>query len=111
MSLYAVLAYNHIFSRAMALSPTLDADFPALLQLIRESHPAEDTVIYMDYGTQEFSVEPMAPSNFADTALELAAKQIQLSTRIVPNGTHQEASWERQLPFAIPTILYEVTSI
>jgi len=26
----------------------------------------------------------------------------------VPEGEHNEASWEKQLPFAIPTLMYNI---
>ena len=31
---------------------------------------------------------------------------VQLTGRIVPGGQHNEASWQRQLPFAIETLMY-----
>lgn len=111
ISLYAVLHYNHIFSRAAAFSPTMDADFAALTELVKTSQPAPDTVIYMDYGDKEFAYEPWSPKNFALLSLELMKKNVLLSTRLIPNGDHSEASWERQLPFAIQTILYEVKDL
>ena len=38
-------------------------------------------------------------------ALKIAAK---VTSRIVPGGTHSEASWEKQLPFMFHTLMYEV---
>jgi len=32
---------------------------------------------------------------------------VHLTTRIVPGGNHNEASWERQIPFFLPALLYE----
>ena len=37
----------------------------------------------------------------------LMKKNIRLNSRIVPNGTHSEASWEKQIPFFVKTLLYE----
>ena len=37
----------------------------------------------------------------------LMKKNIRLNARIVPNGTHSEASWEKQIPFFVETLLYE----
>ena len=31
---------------------------------------------------------------------------VKLTCRIVPDGDHCEASWERQIPFFLPTLLY-----
>ena len=61
MSLYALLAYNDVFGRAAALSPSL-------------------------------WVAPAALMN--------------LTARVVPGGTHCEASWEKQLPFVFHTLMY-----
>lgn len=108
MSLYAVLRHNDVFSRAASFSPSIDVDANALLQLIYDSSPAPDTVIYMDYGTKELEYEPWTPENFARVSNALMDKGIILSTRLVPDGDHSEASWERQLPFAIPTIMYNI---
>ena len=33
---------------------------------------------------------------------------IHLTARLVPGGTHSEASWEKQLPFVFHTLMYEV---
>jgi hypothetical protein len=37
----------------------------------------------------------------------LLQKNVLLTARIVPDGQHCEASWERQEPFFIPTLLYQ----
>ena len=33
---------------------------------------------------------------------------IHLTSRLVPGGTHSEASWEKQLPFVFHTLMYEL---
>lgn len=106
MSLYAVLVHNDVFSRAAAQSPSLDIDIEKLAQLVQDSNPIKGTVIYMDYGSKELSWEPCSRKNFSRIATLLAEKNIMLTTRLVPGGKHNEASWERQLPFAIPTLMY-----
>jgi len=37
----------------------------------------------------------------------LVDKNVDLSFRIIPGGTHSEASWERQIPYFMKTLLYE----
>jgi len=108
MSLYAVLAHNEVFSRAAALSPSLDVDAGGLSGLIAAAQPAPGTVIYMDYGSREFSYEPWSAENFQNIASQLIHRNILLSARLVPGGEHNEASWEKQLPFAVPAIMYNV---
>lgn len=108
MSLYAVLRHNDVFSRAASFSPSIDVNIDGLLQLIYASSLADDTVVYMDYGLKEFKDEPWSPENFTRAAAALIDNGISLTARLVPDGDHSEASWERQLPFAIPVIMYNI---
>ncbi len=106
MSLYAVSEYNRVFSRCAALSPSIIFGERALDACLRNAVLSDGTVVYMDYGEQELG--------FADTAARwrsvsslLLRKNVLLTARIVPGGQHCEASWERQEPFFIPTLLYQ----
>ena len=108
MTLYALLKHNDFFSRGAALSPSLDIDIDQLCQMIQEAELAPDTVLYMDYGRREFDYENWSRNNFVRAASLLGSKDILLSTRLVPDGEHNEASWEKQLPFAIPTLMYNI---
>lgn len=107
MSLYAVLEYNHIFSRAAALSPSISLVPDRVEQMIHRSNPLPDTVIYMDYGELEMDTHHNMQRCFSRTASQLLMKSVLLTTRIVPGGTHSEASWEQQLPFFMNTLLYQ----
>lgn len=107
MSLYALLAYNHVFSRAAALSPSLWTAAPRITRLIHQSNPAPDSVLYMDYGSREMSNHPGMLRIFSQTTARLMDKGIWVNSRIVPNGDHCEACWEEQLPFMMETLLYE----
>ena len=106
MSLYALLEYNHIFSRAAALSPSLWVSGGKVEGLIRASRPAADTVLYMDYGSRELGNHSGMLRQLGRTAALLAEKRLLLDFRIVPDGEHCEASWERQIPFFMSTLLY-----
>lgn len=106
MSLYAVTRYNAVFSRAAALSPSVWAAHDALMDLLQDTQPAPDTVVYMDYGAEELTVHPGMAELLGHTIAVLMEKGVLLSSRIVPGGEHCEASWERQLPIALPTLLY-----
>lgn len=106
MSLYAVLEYNSVFSRAAALSPSLWTAPDKLEWLIRRSSLQPDTVIYMDYGSNEFSHHKNMAYQFRKTASRLLEHQVLLDCRIVPGGDHCEASWEKQIPFFMRTLLY-----
>lgn len=107
MSLYAVLAYNDVYSKAACLSPSIWFATRSLDRLIREAEVAPDTVIYMDYGSREMGHHENMRKQYAAVTARLLEKRIWLTSRIVPNGDHCEACWEEQLPFVINTLLYE----
>ncbi|MCI9156166.1 MAG: alpha/beta hydrolase [Lawsonibacter sp.] len=106
MSLYALLEYNHIFSRAAALSPSLWVAPGKIESLIRSACLAPGTVLYMDYGSEELANHSHMIRSLGKAAQLLLEKGIFLDFRIVPGGDHSEASWERQIPFFLNTLLY-----
>ena len=106
MSLYAILAYNYVFSRAACLSPSIWFATKALHRLITGAEVDPQTVIYMDYGSRELGFHPNMARQFRRVAGQLLEKNILLNSRIVPGGDHCEASWERQIPFFMDTLLY-----
>ena len=106
MSLYAVTAYNDVYSRAACLSPSLWVSAKKVQKLLRETELAPDTVIYMDYGSRELNNHDGMRKVFAAVTAQLMEKKVWLTSRIVPNGDHCEACWEEQLPFFINTLLY-----
>lgn len=107
MSIYAVTQYNHVFSRAAALSPSIWTAPVKLEQMIRRVRIRPDTVIYLDYGSKEMDDRPGIRKNLQTIAAVLLEKKVLLTGRIIPGGTHCEASWERQIPFFMNTLLYE----
>ena len=106
MSLYALLEYNQIFSRAAALSPSLWVAPGKIESLIRSACLAPGTVLYMDYGSEELANHSHMIRSLGKAAQLLLEKGIFLDFRIVPGGDHSEASWERQIPFFLNTLLY-----
>lgn len=107
MTLYGVLRYNRVFSRGAALSPSIWFAKDKLESLIRNARVGQDTVLYMDYGQREMYDRRMMDWYGRVTGM-LMEKKINVTSRIVPGGTHSEASWEKQLPFLINTLLYEL---
>ncbi len=106
MSLYAVLEYNRIFSRAAALSPSVWFAAGQMDELIKNAKVATDTAVYMDYGARELGHHKNMARRFRRTADLLFDKKIDVAVRIVPNGDHCEASWERQIPLFMNILLY-----
>ena len=107
MSLYAVLAYNDTFSRAAALSPSIWFATDQLEAMIRGAELDPDTVVYMDYGSRELRHHANMEHQFAKVTAQLLDRRIMLESRIVPGGNHCEASWEKQIPFFMNTLLYQ----
>ncbi|MBR5474361.1 MAG: alpha/beta hydrolase [Lachnospiraceae bacterium] len=107
ISLYAVLAYNHVFCGAAALSPSLWTNPHKLEQLVSHASLAKNTRIYMDYGSNEMKFHPNMDQYFQKITSLLQQKNVFLTSRIVPYGDHCEACWEKQIPFFMATLLYE----
>ena len=98
MALYAATAFNHVFRRAACLSPSLWVAPGKMLELIARAHIRRDTCIYLDYGAGEmFNHAANAEALFSTSHL-LMTKRVNLAFRIVPGGTHCEASWAKQVP-------------
>ena len=108
MSLYAVMTYNHVFSRAAALSPSIWFATQQLDEMLCSSPIEPDTVVYMDYGSRELPYHRNMKRQFGKVAERLFQRGVMLDCRIVPGGNHNEASWELQIPFFINTLLYEL---
>jgi predicted alpha/beta superfamily hydrolase len=98
MSLYAAGYYNEVSRGAACLSPSLWVAPQKVEALLREAPMAPDTCIYVDYGTEEMSNHPGSPELLRMAVQVLLQKQVRLTFRIVPGGTHSEASWEKQIP-------------
>lgn len=107
MTLYALLRYNRVFSRGAALSPSIWFARDKLETMIRNARVGQDTVLYMDYGQRELFRREMADWYGRVTGM-LMEKKVNVTSRIVPGGTHSEHSWEKQIPFFVNTLLYEL---
>ena len=107
MSLYALMDYNHVFSRAAALSPSLWTDPRKVKSMINKAVLNPNTILYMDYGSEEFSYHRTMRRIYGDVTSQLIQKGVCVESRIVPGGQHTEASWEKQLAFFMRTLLYK----
>lgn len=98
MALYAAACYNRVFRLAACLSPSLWTDREKILKLVRQSRMGADTVIYMDYGSEELHNHGDSPRGLKEMCEALLERDVKLTFRIVPGGEHCEASWEKQIP-------------
>ena len=106
MSLYAVTAYNRVFSRCAALSPSLWFGGDKVEKMLTSRRIRRGTVVYMDYGEREMRYREGMAKAFGHFASLLMDKGALVNARIVPGGDHSEASWERQVPFFMDTLFY-----
>lgn len=98
MALYGATVYNHVFQRAACLSPSLWVSSGKILEMVARAHIRRDTCIYMDYGSEEMFNHAANAEALISTSHLLLTKRVNLAFRIVPGGTHCEASWEKQIP-------------
>ena len=98
MALYGAMCYNQVFQRAACLSSSLWIDPDQVLQMIAGAKIKNDTCIYLDYGSLEIYNHEANASVLIAACQLLLTKKVDLTFRIVPGGTHSEASWEKQIP-------------
>ena len=98
MALYGACVYNHIFQRAACLSPSLWVSSGKVLEMVARAHIRRDTCIYLDYGSEEMFNHAANAEALLSTSHLLLTKRVNLAFRIVPGGSHCEASWEKQIP-------------
>ena len=60
----------------------------------------------MDYGSKEGDFRPQVIQKFSQILSALIDRGVMASGRIVPWGKHSEASWEKQIPFFMNTLMY-----
>ena len=106
MTVYALLCYSSVFSRGAALSPSFDFSPAGVKELIRHGR-GEGSVLYMDIGTEEMPTQ-RTRHLFGEMTSLLIRKGLLVNSRVVPGGFHAEASWQRQLPFLMQTLFYEL---
>ena len=62
----------------------------------------------MDYGAREMKFHPGMKQQFARVTQRLLERDVCLISRIVPHGDHCEACWERQIPFFMEALRYDL---
>ncbi len=107
MSLFAVTEYNRYFSRCAALSPSIWFEEKKMEKMLGGHRLRRGTVVYMDYGEKELGRRGMA-AGFGWATVLLMGRGALVTSRIVPGGDHSEGSWEKQIPFFINTLLYDL---
>ncbi len=105
MTLYALAKYQKYFSRGAALSPSLWVQDGEVPDFIKKASFRQDLRLFTDYGSKEFKNHSPQRELFGEVFKLLCLKGVNVTARIVPNGTHSEQSWEREIPYFIPLLL------
>ena len=109
MALYAVSAYNSVYSRAAALSPSLGAGGESLRELLSKTPFLDPTKVYLDCGTGEIEDGDRGPlADLFDTAAVLARAGADTAARLVPGAVHNEAAWEKRIPVFMDYLLADL---
>jgi len=107
MSLYGVVKYNDIFSKAACVSSAIIPCYRKLCADIRKSSMQEDTRIWLSYGEDEAlgrkektkELFETTTSRYTGKILALFSdKNVMTRTYVQPHGRHCEADWEQQVP-------------
>ena len=109
MSLYAAVAYNDVFSRAAALSPSLWVSRTRMKELIGAHPLREPTRIYLDVGTGEIEGRREALAAVFETAKQLSVQGADVSANVIPDALHNEAAWEKRIPVFFEYLMHDMT--
>ena len=99
MSLYAVTAFNDVFSKAACLSVPTGVCYPQLLRQVRESRIDPDTRVYLALGESEARDKKML-AHMVCGNLTIANTLMDKHARVYPflqqGGRHCEEDWRAQ---------------
>lgn len=101
MALYTIVHHNNIFSKAACLSSAISFCFDELVKEIESSSLNQDTLVYMDWGSEESrNKKGLAYATNANLELShlLQCHGAKTYPHCVINGKHNEATWEKQIP-------------
>ena len=107
MTLFALSKYGKYFSRGAALSPSLWVSGGEMPAFVKDGKLGKDTLLYTDYGSEEFSNHPAQRKVFAQTCAYLIERGVNVAARVVKGGTHCEASWEKSVPYFMNVLGFE----
>ena len=107
MTIYALCRYGKYFSRGAALSPALSFSSSKVLEMIEKTRFRKGTVLYMDYGEKELGYRNNREL-FGQVNAALINKKVLVESRVVPDGRHNEESWEKQVPFFMDVLFYNL---
>ncbi len=98
MSLYCVIHFNHIFSKAAVISPAIAPAMDAFRYEINTGVLNLDTRIFFSWGGVEQQHNPGIEGRIRE--VEWLVQQKGAKTYLFKNegGDHNEASWQHEVP-------------
>ena len=107
MAVYGGLQYNAVFSKAACVSPAVFRNLSDFRKTLAGASLDPDTKFYLSWGEYEGGKAPHNGDPAYDTrearaqrkfARELQEHGVQAFVCYQPKGSHNEASWEKQIP-------------
>lgn len=99
LTLYTVLRYNDVFSKAAVISPSI---VPAIEAFRKEAQDklSADTRIFFSWGTAEYAKEynDLVAEYILEIEREVQKQDVKTYLFCQEGGEHNEASWEHQVP-------------
>lgn len=98
MALYGVCEHNDTFKKAACISPSFWMSKDKVLDIVTKANIATDSAVYIDYGSLELPNHPTSSEALIAVARLLLTRRVNTYFQIVPGGSHNESSWEKQIP-------------
>lgn len=101
MALYTGITKPNIYTKAVCISTFLEHTYHFLIQDIIKSDTLQDSTFYLSFGQREYKSKRTlglgCESNLS-IARHLQKKEAMVFTHCYLNGSHNEASWEKEIP-------------
>lgn len=100
MSLYGVIHYNKVFSKAACLSPAIFGCKERLIEEMAQKSISPDTRVYISLGSEEiprggyFQIQRLNDAKIFEEAFK--SRGASSVFHIIEGGQHNEASWEKE---------------
>ena len=98
MSLYTIIKYNNIFSKAACVSPSYDLCLHRLRKDMQVATISPDTRVYLSFGTNEIRNLDNKKRSLKSFVDYFNSKHAFSYVNIIPGCNHNETSWEKENP-------------
>ena len=105
MSLYALYAYSHSYSKAVVVSPYILESIETILKDIQSAEIQKNTSIYISWGSKESSLMHefvWQTKACTEVGNALSKKGVKVLYNVIPDGRHCEEDWEKECDTFLP---------